>query len=70
LSHAPQAGIVHQLSVLTIGGVISPSEPLMLIVPQDDALVEADASVCYRRGPGREGRCGPGALDRTRTLRL
>jgi HlyD family secretion protein len=34
-----QAGIVHQLSVHTIGGVINPSEPLMLIVPQDDALV-------------------------------
>ena len=30
---------MHQLAVHTIGGVISPSEPLMLIVPQDDALV-------------------------------
>jgi HlyD family secretion protein len=30
---------VHQLSVHTIGGVINPSEPLMLIVPQNDALV-------------------------------
>jgi HlyD family secretion protein len=36
---APQAGIVHQLAVHTIGGVINPSEPPMLIVPQDDALV-------------------------------
>jgi HlyD family secretion protein len=36
---APQAGIVHQLSVHTVGGVISQSEPIMLIVPEGDALV-------------------------------
>jgi HlyD family secretion protein len=36
---SPQTGIVHQLSVYTIGGVISPSEPVMLIVPEGDALV-------------------------------
>jgi HlyD family secretion protein len=39
---SPQDGIVHQLAVHTLGGVISASEPLMLIVPQSDALaVEA-----------------------------
>lgn len=36
---APQSGMVHQLSVHTIGGVISPGEQLMLIVPQADVLV-------------------------------
>ena len=36
---APHAGTVHQLSVHTIGGVISPSEPIMLLVPADDTLV-------------------------------
>ena len=36
---SPQSGIVHQLSVHTIGGVISPGEQLMLIVPQADVLV-------------------------------
>ena len=36
---APQAGIVHQLSAHTIGGVIMQSEPIMLIVPEGDALV-------------------------------
>jgi HlyD family secretion protein len=36
---APQAGIVHQMSVHTIGGVITSSEPVMLIVPEEDALV-------------------------------
>jgi len=40
---APQDGTVHQLSVHTVGGVITPQgEPLMLIVPRSDALtVEA-----------------------------
>ncbi len=39
---APQAGIVHQLAVHTIGGVIAAGEPVMLIVPQsDDLRVEA-----------------------------
>ena len=39
---APQSGVVHQLAVHTVGGVINPSEPLMLIVPEGDELtVEA-----------------------------
>jgi membrane fusion protein, type I secretion system len=36
---APQSGIVHQLAVHTVGGVINPGEPIMLIVPEADALV-------------------------------
>lgn len=36
---APQSGVVHQLAVHTIGGVISASEPVMLIVPHDEVLV-------------------------------
>jgi HlyD family secretion protein len=35
---APQSGIVHQLSVHTVGGVISPGETLMVIVPQSESL--------------------------------
>jgi HlyD family secretion protein len=35
---APQNGFVHQLAVHTIGGVIIAGEPLMLIVPDNDAL--------------------------------
>jgi HlyD family secretion protein len=31
---APQAGIVHQLAVHTVGGVVNPAEPVMLIVPE------------------------------------
>lgn len=36
---APQTGIVHQLSVHTVGGVIAQGETIMLIVPDDDPLV-------------------------------
>jgi HlyD family secretion protein len=35
---APQSGRVHQLTVHTVGGVITPGEPIMMIVPDADAL--------------------------------
>ena len=39
---SPSSGFVHQLAVHTVGGVITPAEPAMLIVPAEDALqVEA-----------------------------
>ncbi|WP_019904547.1 HlyD family type I secretion periplasmic adaptor subunit [Methylobacterium sp. 77] len=36
---APQNGTVHQLTVHTIGGLVVPSEPAMLIVPDADKLI-------------------------------
>jgi hemolysin D len=40
---APVAGTVQQLSVSTIGGVVQPAEPIMVIVPDDaQAIVEAN----------------------------
>jgi HlyD family secretion protein len=42
---APQDGIVHQLAVHTVRGVVSPADPIMLIVPEADLLaVEAKVS--------------------------
>lgn len=42
---APQTGKVHQLAVHTVGGVIAPGDPVMLIVPAADSLlVEARVS--------------------------
>jgi membrane fusion protein, type I secretion system len=39
---APQDGVVHQLAVHTVGGVVPPAEAIMLVVPEADALsVEA-----------------------------
>jgi HlyD family secretion protein len=36
---APAAGTVHEMNVHTVGGVINPGEPLMLIVPEPQELV-------------------------------
>lgn len=36
---SPVDGIVHQMSVFTVGGVVNTSEPLMMIVPKGDDLV-------------------------------
>ncbi len=42
---APQDGIVHELEIHTVGGVVGAGEPLMLIVPRnDDLIVEARVS--------------------------
>jgi HlyD family secretion protein len=42
---APIDGSVHQLNVHTVGGVITPAEPVMIIVPQEEQLeVEAKIS--------------------------
>lgn len=35
---APIDGVVQQLAVHTVGGVVSPAQPLMAIVPEDDVL--------------------------------
>ncbi|WP_407152800.1 HlyD family type I secretion periplasmic adaptor subunit [Bradyrhizobium sp. ORS 86] len=44
---APVSGTVQQLAVHTIGGVVTPAQPLMVIVPLDDQL-EIEASVNNR----------------------
>lgn len=41
---APASGIVHQMQTHTVGGVISPAEPAMLIVPSGE-LLHLDAQV-------------------------
>ena len=41
---APADGSVHELAVHTVGGVVSPADPVMLIVPSDDQL-EVEARV-------------------------
>ena len=35
---SPQAGVVHQMTVHTVGGLVTPAEPAMLIVPEADQL--------------------------------
>jgi HlyD family secretion protein len=41
---APTAGIVHDMSVFTIGGVVNPSDTILQIIPQDDHF-EVEARV-------------------------
>ena len=36
---SPRSGFVHQLNVHTVGGVIQAGEPIMVIIPERDALV-------------------------------
>jgi len=52
---APNDGIVHQLAVHTVGGVISAGEPIMLIVPVADRLM-----VECRVGPHEIDQLQPG----------
>lgn len=35
---APQSGTVHEMAVHTVGGVVTPADPIMLIVPDGDDL--------------------------------
>ena len=42
---APQTGVVHQLAVHTVGGVVGPGEALMIVVPEaEDLAIEAKVS--------------------------
>ncbi|MBL4806490.1 MAG: HlyD family type I secretion periplasmic adaptor subunit [Rhodobacteraceae bacterium] len=41
---APVDGIIHELSVFTIGGVIGPGDPILQIIPQDEKF-EVEAKV-------------------------
>jgi len=36
---APKSGIIHQLAVHTIGGVVAPGDPVLMIVPQNSEMI-------------------------------
>ncbi len=36
---APQAGRIHNMSIFTVGGVISPAKPILQIIPENDRLI-------------------------------
>lgn len=58
---APLAGVVHELAVHTVGGVITPAEPVMLIVPKGDKL-----TVQARIAPSDIDQLRPGQQARLR----
>jgi len=70
---APSDGIIHELMLHTVGGVIAPGEVLMLVVPENDALsIEARLSadrVDHVRA-GQAARVRLSAFDQTTTPEL
>lgn len=70
---APIAGRVHQLAVHTVGGVVTPSEPLMLIVPEDAQLIieaHVDPVTIDQPTTGQRTRVRLTAFDRQSTPEL
>ncbi len=67
---SPQAGVVHQLFTHTIGGVVTPTDVLMYIVPEQDKLV-ADVRIATSNidqvYPGQPATVRFTAFDRTIT---
>ncbi len=60
---APVDGIVQQLAVHTIGGVVTPAQQLMVIVPQDEGI-EVEAIIANRDiGFVREGQTAEVKVD-------
>jgi HlyD family secretion protein len=70
---SPLSGTVHQLAVHTIGGVVSPSDVLMHIVPSSDRLVvdvQVKPSDIDQLSMGQEARVRFSAFDRRITDEL
>lgn len=70
---SPQDGVVHQLAVHTVGGVISPGELLMLIVPVSDQLtieVQVAPQDIDQLRPGQEAAVRLSAFNMTTTPEL
>ncbi|ABD05512.1 Type I secretion membrane fusion protein, HlyD [Rhodopseudomonas palustris HaA2] len=69
---APQDGLIHQKAVHTVGGVISPGEQLMLIVPKDSLVIEArvEPQMIDRLKPGQPAKLRFTAFDTAVTPEL
>jgi hemolysin D len=66
---APVDGVVQQLAVHTVGGVVTPAQPLMVVVPKDSKL-EIEAMISNRDigfiHPGQDAEIKVGTFDFTR----
>jgi HlyD family secretion protein len=58
---SPASGIVHEMTAHTVGGVVTPAEPIMSIVPEKEVL-----SVELKVSPGDVDRVGIGQETRLR----
>lgn len=70
---APDAGLVHELALTTVGGVVEPGAVLMQVVPQDRGLafeVQVDPASIDQVRPGQEAELVLAAFDHNTTPRL
>ncbi len=70
---SPIPGVVHELTVHTIGGVVAPSDVLMHIVPSADRLiveVKVKPSDIDKLAAGQDARIRFSAFDRRKTDQL
>lgn len=70
---APQAGVVHEMIVHTVGGVVGAGDTLMQVVPQDDDLavaVRLSPMDVDHVAPGQETRLRLSGLDQSETPEL
>ncbi|OED49416.1 hypothetical protein AB838_06925 [Rhodobacteraceae bacterium (ex Bugula neritina AB1)] len=70
---APEAGIVHEMQVTTIGGVVAPGADILQIVPQDSGLdfeVRVDPTAADQVYQGQPARVVLSAFDRQTTPEL
>jgi HlyD family secretion protein len=70
---APAAGIVHEMQISTIGGVVAPGADIMQIVPQNSGLdfeVRVDASSADQVFQGQEGKVVFSSFDMQTTPEL
>lgn len=58
---APQSGVVHELAVHTIGGIVTPAEPVMFVVPANE-----ERTVEIRIAPHDIDQVVPGQVARMR----
>ena len=70
---APVSGLVHELSVFTIGGVVGPGAPILQIIPQDeDFVIEANVEPQFidELYPGQEAAVRFSAFNQRTTPEL
>ncbi|MFZ3583941.1 HlyD family type I secretion periplasmic adaptor subunit [Loktanella sp. DJP18] len=70
---APVAGIVHEMAVSTVGGVVAPGEVLMQIIPQDPARefeMRIDPRAVDQVWPGQTAQVVMAAFDPSNTPKL
>ena len=70
---SPRDGHVHQLEVHTVGGVVTPGEPMMSIVPREDVLafeVRVDPADADQVAPGQAAVLRFSAFDQRATPEL